>query len=382
MAIISSKLPQVGTTIFSVMSALAAEHNAVNLSQGFPDFPPPQPLLDDLNRHAQAGRNQYPPMSGVAELRHALARLIQRCYQREVCPERDITVTAGATEALFVAIQAIINVGDEAIVFDPAYDSYEPAIQLAGGHCRHLPLPGPDFRPDWQQVRDAITPRTRCIIVNSPHNPSATVLTQQDWLELQQIVVSNKLILISDEVYEHIVFDGRPRLSAHGFAELAARSFIVSSFGKTFHCTGWKTGYCVAPAALTEEFRKIHQYVTFASFAPAQYALADMLNRQPEHLDQLGAFYQTRRDRFANAVSASRFRWLPSVGTYFMLADYSAISDLPDTEFCRWLTQHGGVAAIPLSVFYETPPQSRIIRFCFAKQDLTLDQAAEKLCRL
>lgn len=382
MSEIVSKLPQVGTTIFSVMSALASEHNALNLSQGFPDFPAPQSLLDDLNRHAQAGRNQYPPMSGAAELRQALAELIKWSYQRQVCPEREITVTSGATEGLFVAIHTLVNPGDEVIVFDPAYDSYEPAVALAGGHCRHIPLAAPDFRPDWQQVVDSINPRTRCIIVNSPHNPSATVFSQADWLQLQQIVIDNNLFLISDEVYEHIVFDNHPRLSANGFEALAQRSFIVSSFGKTFHCTGWKTGYCVAPTALTTEFRKIHQYVTFASFAPAQYALADMLNHQPQHIEQLGAFYQQRRDRFATALASSRLKLLPSAGTYFMLADYSAISELGDIEFCQWLTQHAGVAAIPLSVFYQTPPQSRIIRFCFAKQDATLDQAAEKLCRL
>lgn len=379
---IASKLPHVGTTIFSVMSALAAEHSALNLSQGFPDFPPPQRLLDDLNRHAQAGRNQYPPMSGVAELRQALAGLIHQSYQRQVCPDREITITSGATEGLFVAIHTLIKPGDEVIVFDPAYDSYEPAVQLAGGQCRHIALAAPDFRPDWQQVADCITPRTRCIIVNSPHNPSATVFSQADWLQLQQIVVDHDLFLISDEVYEHIVFDHHPRLSANRFEALAQRSFIVSSFGKTFHCTGWKTGYCVAPAALTAEFRKIHQYVTFASFAPAQFALADMLKHQPEHIAQLGAFYQQRRDRFATALAASRLKLLPSAGTYFMLADYSALSELADLEFCQWLTQHAGVAAIPLSVFYQTPPQSRIIRFCFAKQDATLDQAAEKLCRL
>lgn len=382
MSFIESKLPQVGTTIFSTMSALAAQHGALNLSQGFPDFSAPTYLLDRLDHHARAGRNQYAPMSGIAELREGICQLVERHYQRKLCMDSEITVTSGATEALFVAIQAIVCPGDEVILFDPAYDSYQPAVQLAGGYCRRLALQAPDYRPDWQQVTDAITPRTRCIIVNSPHNPSATCLDRQDWLQLQALVVDNDLLLISDEVYEHIVFDGRPKLSAHCFADLAARSFVVSSFGKTFHSTGWKMGYCVAPAALSAEFRKIHQYVTFASFTPAQYALADMLREAPQHIDELSGFYQQRRDAFATALAGSRFKLLPSAGSYFILADYSAISDLPDTEFCVWLTEHVGVAAIPLSVFYQNPPENRIIRFCFAKQETTLQQAAEKLCQL
>lgn len=382
MSIINSKLPHVGTTIFSTMSALAAKHGALNLSQGFPDFATPARLLQQLNHHALAGQNQYPPMSGVADLRSEIAKLVARCYQREVCPEQEITVTSGATEALFVAIHTLIQAGDEVIMFDPAYDSYEPAIALAGGRCKRLALSPPDYRPDWQQVADAITDKTRCIIVNSPHNPTATLLSKQDWLQLEKLVLENELFLISDEVYEHIVFDEHARLSANSFPDLASRSFVISSFGKTFHCTGWKTGYCVAPKVLSREFRKIHQFVTFTSFTPAQHALADMLAEEPEHIDQLGAFYQQQRDYFASEMAASRFTLLPSTGTYFILGDFSAISDMADTQFCEWLTETAGVAAIPLSVFYETPPDSKIIRFCFAKQHSTLQAAAKKLCLL
>lgn len=382
MSIINSKLPHVGTTIFSTMSALAAKHGALNLSQGFPDFATPARLLQQLNHHALAGQNQYPPMSGVADLRNEIAKLVARCYNRTICPDQEVTVTSGATEALFVAIHTLIKPGDEVIMFDPAYDSYEPAIALAGGRCKRLALSPPDYRPDWQQVADAITDKTRCIIVNSPHNPTATLFKQQDWLRLEKLVLENDLFLISDEVYEHIVFDDHARLSANNFPDLASRSFVISSFGKTFHCTGWKTGYCVAPTALSREFRKIHQFVTFTSFTPAQHALADMLAEEPEHIDQLGVFYQQQRDYFASEMATSRFTLLPSTGTYFILGDYSAISDMTDTQFCEWLTEKAGVAAIPLSVFYETPPDSKIIRFCFAKQHGTLQAAAKKLCQL
>lgn len=379
---LKSKLPAVGTTIFSQMSQLAAEQQAINLSQGFPDFAASPQLISALADYSAQGLNQYAPMPGIAPLREQIAALVQHCYGRHICPAAEITVSSGATEALFVAISATVNPGYEVIVFDPAYDSYAPAIRLNGGKALHIALSAPDYRIDWQQVADAITARTRLIIVNSPHNPSGMVFSHSDWLALQQLVSAHNLYCISDEVYEHMVFDGAPLLSANNFAELAQRSFIVSSFGKTFHVTGWKLGYCVAPAALTAEFRKIHQYVTFSSFTPAQHAIADMLKLQRDQVHSLAAFYQQKRDSFATLLANSRFNLLSCQGTYFQLADYSGISDLDDVAFCRWLTIEHKVAAIPLSVFYQTAPQSRIIRFCFAKQHSTLQAAAEALCQI
>ncbi|GAB2928156.1 methionine aminotransferase [Rheinheimera gaetbuli] len=379
---LKSKLPDVGTTIFSRMSQLATEQQAINLSQGFPDFSASPQLISALAEYSARGLNQYAPMPGIMTLREQIAALVQHCYGRHICPAAEITVTSGATEALFVAISATVNPGDEVIVFDPAYDSYAPAIALNGGKAVHIALHAPDYRVDWQQVANAITARTRLIIVNSPHNPSGMVFSQQDWLALQQLVSAHNLYCVSDEVYEHMVFDGAVQLSANSFSALAARSFIVSSFGKTFHVTGWKLGYCVAPSALTVEFRKIHQYVTFASFTPAQHAIADMLKLQREQVHSLAAFYQQKRDSFATLLANSRFKLLPCQGTYFQLADYSAISDMDDVAFCRWLATEHKVAAIPLSVFYQTPPQSRIIRFCFAKQHSTLAAAAEALCQI
>ncbi len=378
----TSKLPAVGTTIFSQMSQLATEQQAINLSQGFPDFAASEQLISKLVHYVGQGFNQYAPMPGIAVLREQIAALVQQCYGRAVCPEQEVTVTSGATEALLVAITAVVAAGDEVIVFDPAYDSYVPAITLNGGKAVHIALQAPAYRVNWQQVAQAITARTKLIIVNSPHNPSGMVFDNADWLALQQLVVKHGLYCISDEVYEHMVFDAAPKLSANSFTELAARSFIVSSFGKTFHVTGWKLGYCVAPALLSGEFRKIHQYVTFSSFTPAQYAIADMLAEQREQVQGLAAFYQQKRDSFAALLANSRFTLLPCQGTYFQLADYSAISDLDDVAFCRWLTIEYKVAAIPLSVFYQTPPDSRIIRFCFAKQPATLQAAAEVLCKL
>lgn len=377
-----SKLPHVGTTIFSQMSQLAAEQQAINLSQGFPDFPIQPYLLQQLAHYSLQGLNQYAPMPGIIGLRQQITALIKRCYDRDVSAETEITVTSGATEAIFVAIQALIRPGDEVIVFDPAYDSYEPAVELAGGKTVHLCLQAPDFKPDWQQVADSINSRTRLIIVNSPHNPTGMVFGEEDWLQLQRLVSLHGLWCISDEVYEHMVFDQAGQLSANSFAELAERTFVISSFGKTFHVTGWKLGYCVAPAALSSEFRKIHQYVTFASFTPAQYAIADMLATQPEQVSGLGAFYQQKRDQFAQALQYSRFRLLPCAGTYFQLVDYSDINTLDDVTFCRRLTTEHKVAAIPLSVFYQQAPEQHLIRFCFAKTADTLTQAAEALCRL
>lgn len=379
---LSSKLPNVGTTIFSQMSQLATQHQAINLSQGFPDFPADSLLLEYLADYSRQGLNQYAPMPGILPLREQIAALLQRYYGRAVCAEQQVTVTSGATEALFVAISTVVTPGDEVIVFDPAYDSYAPAIRLNGGTAVHIALDAPAYRVNWQQVAEAITPRTRLIIVNSPHNPTGMVFSQADWRALQQLVLQHNLYCISDEVYEHMVFDGAVQLSANNFAELAARSFIISSFGKTFHVTGWKMGYCVAPDALMSEFRKIHQYVNFSSFTPAQYAIAAVLQQQPQQVSGLAGFYQQKRDKFVSLLHGSRLQLLPCQGTYFQLADYSAISELDDVAFCRWLTTEHKVAAIPLSVFYNQSPQRRIIRFCFAKQSNTLKAAADVLCQI
>ncbi len=380
---IESKLPRVGTTIFSVMSQLAAEHNAVNLGQGFPDFEPPQFLRDALTRHMNEGRNQYAAMNGVPPLRGAIAAKSQRLCGAAVDVDAEITVTSGATEAIFAAIMASVRGGEEVIVFDPCYDCYEPAIELAGGRAVHIPLRAPDFAVDWDQVRAAINPRTRMILVNSPHNPSGAVFTRDDIEALADIAESNDLLVLSDEVYEHIVFDGQRHHSALTHEGLRQRSFVISSFGKTFHCTGWKLGYCVAPPALSVEFRKVHQYLTFCSFAPAQWAMADMLDQHPEHYLELPVFYQTKRDHFRKLLVDSRFNLLPVPGGYFQTVDYSAISDLDDLEFCRWLTIEKGVAAIPVSVFYDQPPAGqKVIRLCFAKNDQTQSSAAERLCAI
>jgi len=379
---IQTKLPWVGTTIFSQMSQLAQQAGAINLSQGFPDFSADSRLLAAVNKHVLAGHNQYAPMIGVATLRQQIAELTQHCYQRTVDPELDVTITSGATEALFVAIQAVVRPGDEVIVFDPAYDSYRPAVELAGGKTVHIQLTAPDFRPDWSAVAKRVTANTRLIIVNSPHNPTGMVFAAEDFAALQALVLAHDLFCISDEVYEHMVFAGGQKLSANCFTALAERTFVVSSFGKTFHVTGWKLGYCVAPAALSTEFRKIHQYVTFSSFTPAQLAIADMLAQHSDSVHELAGFYQEKRDLFQRLMAKSRFTLLPCQGTYFQLAEYSAISDLTDVEFCRWLTVEHGVAAIPLSVFSRQQQSAKIVRFCFAKQDQTLEQAAERLCKL
>ncbi len=377
-----SKLPGTGTSIFSQMTALANQHRAINLSQGFPEFDAPALLKERLNHYVGSGANQYAPSSGVPALQQQIAALIARKYGQDLDAAGCITVTSGATEALFVAIQTLVREGDEVLVFDPAYDSYHPAIELAGGKAVHLALSAPDYRVDWVQVGKAVNERTRTIIINSPHNPSGKMLGAEDLAALKALVLENKLFLISDEVYEHITFDGHRHLSVLRDEELFARSLVVSSFGKTFHCTGWKLGYCAAPPLLSAEFRKIHQYVTFSSFTPAQLALADTLAEQPEHVDELAGFYQHKRDLLAGLLQNSRFDVLPSEGTYFLLLDYSAISDLDDVAFCQWLVAEIGVAAIPLSVFYETPPGDKVIRLCFAKEDETLKTAAEKLCRL
>lgn len=379
---ISSKLPAVGTTIFSVMSQLAAEHKAVNLGQGFPDFEPPQALRDAVTRAMADGRNQYAPGIGLASLREEIARKTQRLYGHAVNPDTEVTVTSGATEAIFAAIAALVRQGEEVIVFDPAYDCYEPAIDLQGARAVHIPLSQPDFSIDWQRVRDAITPRTRMILINSPHNPSGAVLSAADLDALAEIVRDTDIVVLSDEVYEHIVFDGAAHQSVLRHPELAARSVVVSSFGKTYHCTGWKVGYAVAPAALSNEFRKVHQYLTFCTFHPAQVAFAEFMASTPEHYLELPAFYQAKRDRFRALLAPSRFKLLDVPGGYFQLVDYSAIRDEDDLAFCQWLVREGGVAAIPLTPFCATPPGTRLARLCFAKSDATMEAAAERLVRL
>ena len=375
-----TKLPKVGTTIFTVMSQLAAEHGAVNLGQGFPDFPVPGRLVEALTRAMQAGHNQYAMMTGVPALRQAIAGKTERCYGWRPDADSEVTVTSGASEAIFDAIHAVVRAGEEVIVLDPCYDCYEPAIDLAGAKAVHVALDPETFAPDWSAVRAAITPNTRMLMINSPHNPSGAMLSEADMRELVAILDGSDIVLLSDEVYEHIVFDGARHESALRHPELRERAFVISSFGKTYHCTGWKIGYCIAPPALSAEFRKVHQYNVFCTFAPAQHAFAAMIVDEPEHDQQLGAFYQAKRNRFREQLLGTRLRPLPVPGGYFQLVDYSAVSDLPDLEFTRWLTVDKGVAAIPLSPFYESPPAGqRLARLCFAKNDATLDAALERL---
>jgi len=379
---IDSKLPDIGTTIFTVMSQLAADCGAINLSQGYPDFSVPERLLERVIHHLRAEHNQYAPMTGIPELREQIAAKTERLYGRPTNPDTEVTVTSGATEALFSAIEAFVHLGQEVIVFDPAYDSYDPAIRLAGGTAVHVPLQTPGFDVDWQRVEDAINPATRMIILNTPHNPTGAVLNSDDLSALAELVHNTDIILLGDEVYEHIIFDKRPHESLLRREDLASRSLAVSSFGKTIHATGWKVGYCVAPANLTAEFRKVHQFVQFCVVAPIQYALADFLADAPQYALELPDFYQRKRDRFCELLAPSRFTFSPSAGTYFQLVDYSAISTEHDVDFARRLTREIGVAAIPVSVFYETPPQQRWLRFCFAKDESTLQTAAERLCKI
>jgi methionine transaminase len=374
-----SKLPKVGTTIFTVMSQLAAKHQAVNLGQGFPDFDGPPLLQQALARHVAEGRNQYAPMTGVPPLRQEIAKKTQALYGRAVDADLEVTVTSGATEALFAAIAATVIAGDEVIVLDPCYDSYEPAIELQGARAIHVPLELPEFRVDWDRVKDAVSPRTRMILVNSPHNPSGAMFRPDDLDALASIVRDTRIAVVSDEVYEHITFDRRPHLSVLGHAELAERSFVISSFGKTYHCTGWKVGYCIAPKAMSAEFRKVHQYLTFSTFTPAQFALAEVLAADPQHYRDLPKFYEAKRDAFRSMLAGTRLELLPVEGAYFQIADFSAISDRDDRSFCEWLVAERGVAAIPVSAFYDVAPDARLVRFCFAKTDATLRAAAERL---
>ena len=379
-----SKLPDVGTTIFTVMSALATEHKALNLSQGFPDFDGPEALLERVNAHMCNGQNQYPPMAGVAVLRQAIATKVEDLYGLHCDPETEVTVTAGATEALFCAIAAVVHAGDEVIVLDPAYDSYDPVIRLQGGEAIHVPLTAPAYRIDWERIEAAITARTRLLILNSPHNPTGMVMQDEDIVALSALCARHDIFLIGDEVYEHMVFDQCKHLSLCAYADLYARSFVISSFGKTYHVTGWKVGYCVAPPQLTREFRRVHQYVTFTVNTPVQLGIADFLQQCPEHHQQLPGFYQAKRDRFCQLLQNSRFHVVPSQGTYFQLLGYADVSREGDVELARRWTCEEGIASIPISVFYQNPSECkhRVLRFCFAKDDSTLAQAAEILCRL
>ncbi|KRW67674.1 pyridoxal phosphate-dependent aminotransferase [Stutzerimonas nitrititolerans] len=379
-----SKLPNVGTTIFTTMSQLAAEVGAINLSQGFPDFDGPQALREAVTRAVMDGRNQYAPMAGLPALREQVAVKVRSLYGREVSADSEITITPGATQAIFCAIHAVVRAGDEVIVFDPCYDSYEPAVELAGGVCIHQSLSLPDFSIDWQRLADAITPRTRMIVLNTPHNPSGALIDGADLERLAALVRERDIYLLSDEVYEHLVFDGREHASVLRHEELYQRAFVISSFGKTYHVTGWKTGYVVAPPNLTAELRKVHQYVSFTGVTPLQWALAEFMAAHPEHVRELPAFYQAKRDLFCDLLSGSRFGFTRTAGTYFQLADYSAIRpDLDDVAMAQWLTREHGVASIPISVFYQSPPANlRLVRFCFAKQEETLRQAAERLCAI
>lgn len=377
---VNSRFPQMGTTIFTVMSRLAAECGAVNLSQGFPDFQAEPALFDAMHRHMLAGRNQYAPMAGMPELRQAIVDKVASLYGARFDPETEVTVTAGATQAIFTAVAAFVRPGDEVIVFEPVYDSYVPAIQTVGGKAIFAQLRFPDYAPNWDQVQALITPKTRMIIVNSPHNPTGSLMTAVDREKLANMLKGTDIVVLSDEVYEHILFDGEQHASLCGHAELAQRSIVVSSFGKTYHITGWKIGYVVGPAELMAEFRKVHQFNVFTVHTPSQLALAEYMQDASRHLG-LAAFYQEKREFFRSLMAATPFKLLPCRGTYFQLASYAGLSDLPDRAFAEWMTREVGVAVIPVSVFNADGRDDQVVRFCFAKQEATLKAAAERLCK-
>lgn len=383
--VIASRLPQVGTTIFTVMSALAQQHGAVNLGQGFPDFDCDPRLVDAVTQAMRAGHNQYPPMTGVPALREAVAAKIEALYGHRYDPGSEITITAGATQAIITAILALVHPGDEVVVLEPCYDSYAPSIELAGGRVVRVPLTPGHFRPDFDAIAAALTPRTRAILINSPHNPSATVWRADEMRRLETLLDPTDVIVIADEVYEHMVFDAAAHQSASRFPGLAARSVVISSFGKTFHVTGWKVGTVAAPAALSTEFRKVHQFNVFTVNTPVQHGLAAYLADPGPYLE-LPSFYAAKRDRFRAGLAATPFELLPSEGSYFQCVSYAglepALSELPEEALCRWLTTELGVAAIPLSAFYAGTVEQRIVRFCYAKREATLDQALARLARL
>ncbi len=376
-----SKLPQTGTSIFAVMSKLAVENKAVNLSQGFPDFTIDQKLIARVNHYMKKGFNQYAPMPGVPELRQAIAHKVRSAYGIEYDWQDEINITAGATQALNTAITAFVKDNDEVIIFEPAYDSYAPSVKACGGLVKHVSLKAPDFRIDWDEVARYICNRTRMIIINSPHNPTGTLIDGYDLQRLDNLTRDSDIIVLSDEVYEHLIFEGKKHYSACELPDLLSRSLIVGSFGKTFHATGWKTGFVLAPANLMAEYRKLHQFVVFASNTPIQYAIADFL-ADPANYENLGAFYQQKRDYFADKLTQSRFGVVPCYGTYFQLLDYSQISDMPEMEFAAWLVKEHQIAAVPVASFYHNNLNQQLLRFCFAKTEQTLDKASEILCRI
>ena len=378
---IQSKLPDVGTTIFTKMSKMAHETGAINLSQGFPDFPVSEELIDRVAHYMRQGMNQYAPMPGMPQLRQAIAAKLERSFGVKLNPDEEITVTSGATEALFAVIAALVHEGDEVIVLDPAYDSYVPASVLQGAKVKRVPLKAETFEPDWSAIETAISPKTRLLVLNTPHNPTGAVWKKEDMARLEELVKQHQFWVLSDEVYEHIIFDGQEHQSVLRYPELRKYSAAVYSFGKTFHATGWKTGYVVAPPLLMKEIRKVHQYLTFSTHTPTQLAIADYL-QEPSNYESLPQFYQQKRDAFLKLMEGSRFEPIPCSGTYFQLYSYSAISDKPDVEMAEWLTREKGVASIPVSVFYEQGQDQRLLRFCFAKNEETLKKAAEVLCRI
>jgi len=376
-----SKLPQTGTSIFAVMSAMASKHNAVNLSQGFPDFPISKELISLVNSYMKKGFNQYAPMPGVPSLREGISNMFFEKYKAKYDKDSEITITAGATQALFAAISAFVGKEDEVIIFEPAYDSYAPAIKLNGGFVKYIPLNFPDFSIDWAAVKQRVSNRTRMIIINSPQNPTGSVLKENDLKELERLTKGTDIVVMSDEVYEHLIFNGIQHQSVCRFPELASRSLLIGSFGKTFHATGWKVGFVLAPEKLTKEFRKVHQFNVFAVNTPIQYAIGEFI-QDKKNYESLGNFYQEKRDFFVNSIKDSRFKVLPCYGTYFQLLDYSAISDEKEMEFASRLCSEHGLAAIPISSFYNRGNDNKVLRFCFAKQESTLQQAANILCKI
>ncbi|MFL6547822.1 MAG: methionine aminotransferase [Povalibacter sp.] len=379
---VRSKLPHVGTTIFTVVTQRARELGAIHLAQGFPDFDSPELLKELLARFVSSGHNQYAPMAGEPALREQIALKLAASYGRNLNPDSEITITLGATEAIFSAVSALVHPGDEVILFDPSYDSYGPAVILAGGRPIHIPLQPPDFRIDWQQVREAVTPRLRMIMINTPHNPTGSTLSDGDLQQLADVLRPTDAMVLCDEVYEHMVYDGARHQSVVSHPELYERGIVSFSFGKTMHATGWRVGYAVAPPELTREIRRVHQFNTFSIATPLQLAIAEFLKQQPQHSNELSTFYQRKRDLFLDQLRGSRFKWTPSPGTYFQLLDFSEISDESDTEFADRLLTEVGVASIPVSVFYQSPPKLNVVRFCFAKQDSTLEAATERLRKM
>lgn len=379
--IIKSKLHKSGTSIFSVMSGMAAEYNAINLSQGFPNFEISSELVSLVNKYMKKGFNQYAPMPGIMPLRERIVEKMERLYSAKYNPDTEVTITSGGTQAIFAAIQAVVREKDEVIIFDPAYDSYAPAVELAGGVPIHVNLKYPNFNIDWNDVKKLITQRTRMIMINTPHNPSGAIMTAKDMTALEKITSKSDIIVLSDEVYEHVIFDGYEHQSVARYPKLAERSFIVYSFGKTFHTTGWKMGYCIAPQNLTAEFRKVHQFMVFSANTPMQHAYAEFMSNERNYTG-IDKFYQHKRDYFLSLMKDSKFKSLPCSGSYFHLMDYSKISSDKDTDFATKLTKENGVATIPVSVFYKNAIDNKLLRFCFAKDDETLEKAAEKLLKI